>query len=287
MYSHKICTHTYTQSRSDIKVDSNVYTHTVTRQTYRDVYTHTGHSDTHTHVHLLTLPESPPPGRWPGCNPESSPEMWRPRPSRRHDLLKTTHVLIHVQAGAPRQALQAGRFSEKCQLKGLTQCLIKPPLPPDMEETVCTRYPVRMPWVAVSALCTHANMRAHTHTSIVAHTVTSVNHHITQHPASNLPSTSAPACLPCLLIPTHPSSQTRHALLQEVLSDAPLAELGKSSGLAQCPVPPASQLSPVCLCFLPYLVTGLSPFLNQALQEDRPRTAFFSSISNIQHRTAP
>ena len=92
-------------------------------------------------------------------------------------------------------------------------------------------------------------------------------------------------------IPPHSSSysrsQHRHALLQEVLSDAPLAELGKSSGLAQCPVPPASQLSPVCLCFLPYLVTGLSPFLNQALQEDRPRTAFFSSISNIQHRTAP
>jgi len=49
MYSHKICTHTYTQSHSDIKADSNVYIHTVTRQTYRDVYTHTGHS-THKHT---------------------------------------------------------------------------------------------------------------------------------------------------------------------------------------------------------------------------------------------
>ena len=208
MYSHKICTHTYTPSHSDIKVDSNVYTHTQSLDRHTEMCTHTQvtqidtHTHTHTHVHLLTLPESPPPGRWPGCNPESSPEMWSPRPSRRHDLLKTTHVLIHIQAGEPRQALQAGQFSEKCQIKGLTQCLIKPPFPPDREETVGTHYPVQMPWVAASALCIHT--RAHTHTSIAAHTVTSVNHHITQHPASNLPSTSAPS-LPPLPAHTHSS----------------------------------------------------------------------------------
>lgn len=55
MYSHKICTHTYTQSHSDIKADSNVYIHTVTRHTYRDVYTHTGHS---THKHTCTYSHS-------------------------------------------------------------------------------------------------------------------------------------------------------------------------------------------------------------------------------------
>lgn len=179
-----------------------IHTHTVTRQTHRDVHTHTGHSDTHTHthVHLLTLPESPPPGRRPGCNPESSPEVWSPRPSRRHDLLKTTHVLIHIQAGEPRQALQAGQFSEKCQIQGLTQCLMKPPFPPDREETVGTHYPVQMPWVAASALCTRAH--THIHSCTYGHFSKSP-HHITQHPASNLPSASAPASPP---LPAHTHS---------------------------------------------------------------------------------
>lgn len=141
--------------------------------------THTQVTQTHTHTHTCTYSHSQSPlllGRRPGCNPESSPEVWSPRPEQEHDLLKTTHVLIHIQAGEPRQALQAGQFSEKCQIQGLTQCLMKPPFPPDREETVGTHYPVQAPWVAASALCTHD---AHTHTRSCTNTVTSVNHHHT------------------------------------------------------------------------------------------------------------
>lgn len=56
MYSHKICTHTYTPSHSDIKVDSNVYTHTESLDRHTEMCTHTQVTqiDTHTHTRAPT-----------------------------------------------------------------------------------------------------------------------------------------------------------------------------------------------------------------------------------------